>query len=111
MCNAINLKKDNFNEIAEKFIKGCYEANNYNSECFSMMEINRARAMDYGVDEMIIRTENAGYSSHLFDTILNKYKMSWEEPAHDKELKHVLDDDFLIDLSQFQQTYNYACAL
>lgn len=100
------ITKDNLNEVFEHIIVGTIRAQNYNSECFSSSDITHATSMHYLLDTFIERTINAGYCQYaLLNELLTKYGYFITGPK-DPKLKQEADDDFNLDMSEFEYLIN-----
>lgn len=72
-----------------------------------MSEVQRARAVEYAMNEFIERVDKAGYSASTIMNPIKKKHNRWVIGDSNSHLKQQLDDDFKVDMSDFEQVNRY----
>ncbi|RDW20075.1 hypothetical protein CWR48_04950 [Oceanobacillus arenosus] len=76
-----------------------------------MRDSPRARAMNLAVDAFIEKTEDAGYCQHaILGPTLMKFGYDLQIPEN-MMLKKELDEDYHIDMSDYQQAIEYSARI
>lgn len=102
------ITKNNVVDTFEHLVVGLIRAENYNSKCYGMLELGRAHAMNQTVDIFISRTVDAGYCQHaILGPTLQKYGYKVRLPE-DMALKKEVDEQFQIDMSDYEQEMEYS---
>lgn len=102
------ITKNNVMDTFEHLIVGLIRAENYNSKCYGMSDLKRAYAMNQAVDMFISKTVEAGYCQHaILGPILMKYGYKVRVPE-EHPLKKEVDEQFRIDMSDYQQAMEYS---
>ena len=102
MAVETTVTKNNAIEVFERLIVGNIRAQNYNSDCFGMSDLRHADRMAHAMDQFITKVIEAGYCQHaILGKTLKEYGY-WLQNEPNPALKKELDDDFSIDMSEFQ---------
>lgn len=103
--------QSNVDEFVDILITGVKAANSYPSECFSTSDVAKARALNYVLDQLLERTEKAGYDQAVLKAGFDRHKWLVFGGNQVPGLKQVADESFLVDLSDFGQAMSYAFAI
>src|SRR5690606_11135192 len=100
------INHDNFSLFVNKLAVGWNRAQSYSSHSISTSEVQRARALQYLLDEFVERTEQKGYCAvATIHPILQNHKMYVHLPK--PLLKQAIDEDYEVDLSDLQQAVDF----
>jgi hypothetical protein len=100
------INNENFTLFVIKLANGWNRSQSYSSECVSSSSIARANALNYLFVEFIDRVNRAGYCPvATVEPILEKYEMYVNGSC--PHLKQAIDEDFHINLSDFQQAVDF----
>ncbi|MCA1012811.1 hypothetical protein [Halobacillus halophilus] len=97
------ITKNNLDEVFERIVVGLIKAENYNKNCFGTSDLKHAWHMNHVLDTFITKVVDSGYCQHtLLGHTLTKYGYTLEVPQN-MALKQEADDDFRIDMSEYER--------
>lgn len=103
------IDENNFHQLLEELTHASKVSNAYNKECFGMSDLRLAMRMDNLLGTFIQRVQDVGYCAFaLMNTPMKKYGMWIREEAKNISLKQILDNELLIDMSDYAHDMDYA---
>lgn len=103
----MEITKENFTEVAHVICSGITKAENYNSTCLRMNEIKLAQYSRIFLERFVASIEKSGYNPFIILEPIMKVYGHYLLGEEKRYYKSELDEEFSMQLDDFQSLYAY----